>query len=468
MQNLLIIGAGDAGKLVIAEILENERISGKYKLIGILDDDSGKKDILGFPVLGKIDSAKTVIERELIDEIIIAIPSADQSAVRHIMQSLSNAPVKIRIVPGLYEVIEGDFTYNQIRTIEPSDLLGREEVGFDTDVIAGKYRDKAVFITGAGGSIGSEIFNQLFELPVQKVVAFGHGENSIHSLIIRHARDKRFAYAIGDVRDYSKLLHESKKYRPHFVFHAAAHKHVPLMEDNPDEAVKNNILGTYNTAAASVEAGIKRFVLVSTDKAVNPTSVMGACKRIAERIVLSMNGLQHNTRLTLTRFGNVLGSRGSVIPVFREQIERGGPVTVTSPDITRYFMSIREAARLVIKTASIETGNVFVMDMGKPVKIIDLAKEMIRLSGFSEADIPIVFTGLRPGEKLYEEVLSEMEDLDKTNFEKLFISHHREDLLSRQELDKLIEEFTEASKKYDPMDIKRLIKKYVPEYKGDI
>ncbi len=369
-------------------------------------------------------------------------------------------------MPGLIEIIEGDVSISQIREIEPSDLLGREEIGFDVDRISPHYEGRTVLVTGAGGSIGSEIILQLLELPVKTAVAFGHGENSIHSLMNRVRDRDRFQYVIGDIRDREKLARELGRFRPDMLFHAAAHKHVPLMEDYPDEAVKNNVLGTYRCAAAAVEAGVRQFILVSSDKAVNPSSVMGATKRIAERIVLSLNALQETTRFSLTRFGNVLGSRGSVLPIFREQITGGGPVTVTHPEVTRYFMSIREAARLVVKSATLKAGTIFVLDMGKPVRIMDLAREMIRFCGYTEEEIPIVVTGMRPGEKLHEEVLSQSESLAATAYEKLFISEENGKLPGRAELDEMVREFEEAAGRCDAAGIRSLIKRYVPEFQG--
>jgi FlaA1/EpsC-like NDP-sugar epimerase len=464
MKNLIIIGAGIAGRMVARDVLENKKISRKYNLIGFLDDDNSKKTVDNIKVLGKISDSEKVIKENNIDEVIISIPSAGKDTVNKIIDSLYKTSVEIKIVPGLFEIIEGKVKFSQIRNFEASDLLGREEVGFDIDKISNFYKDKTVFVTGAGGSIGSEIFIQLLELPVKKVIAFGHGENSIHSLITKVGSDRRFNYVIGDVKDFLKVKHELSRFSPDIVFHAAAHKHVPLMEVYPDEAVKNNIFGTYNVARASIETGVKNFILVSTDKAVNPTSIMGASKRIAEKTILSLNKAQNTTKFQLTRFGNVLGSRGSVIPIFKEQIEAGGPITVTHKDIERYFMSIREAARLVIKSASIKDGTIFVLDMGKAVKIVDLAKNLVKLCGYTEDEIPIVFTGLRPGEKMYEELLTKNENLKISEFDKLFISHESENIISKKEFETMIEEFKTAADNFDNEKIRFLIKKYVPEF----
>jgi FlaA1/EpsC-like NDP-sugar epimerase len=467
MKKLLIVGAGDAGKMVAKEVTAHRETAKKYELIGFLDDNPLKKSAENKPVLGTIDDIRKIIEKHSIQKVIIAIPSASKEQINRIFSLLSGISVETKIVPGIYEIIAGNVSLSQIRPIEPSDLLGREEVGFDEEELTAFYQDKRVFVSGAGGSIGSELFIQLLNLPIKQAAAFGHGENSIHILIQKIGNDPRFAYAIGDIRDSDKLSHEMRRFSPDFVFHAAAHKHVPLMEDYPDEAVKNNILGTYYCAAAAINAKAKKFMMISTDKAVNPTSVMGATKRVAEKIVLSLGKIQEGTAFSLTRFGNVLGSRGSVIPIFKSQIEKGGPITVTHPDIERYFMSIREAARLVIKSASIEEGEVFVLDMGKPMKILELAKSMIRLYGYREDEIPFVFTGLRAGEKMYEEVLSNQENLAKSAFEKLFISRETQDLFSKEELDRLISEFTAVSKNNNIKEIKTLIKNYVPEYRGE-
>lgn len=464
MKKLLIIGAGSAGNMIAKEIINHKETSAKYKIVGFLDDDPNKKNAAGISVVGKIIDAKSVIKKHEIEEVIIAIPSAGRKLINKIVNELSGISVKIKIVPGLYEIIEGNVRLSQIRDIEPSDLLGRQEIGFDIEKILPFYKDKVIFITGAGGSIGSEILLQLLKLPVKKVVGLGHGENSIHDLISRVSVDKRFDYVIGDIKDRKKLEFELKKFKPDIFFHAAAHKHVPLMEEYPDEAVKNNIIGTYNCAQSAIKTKTSNFILISTDKAVNPTSVMGATKRIAEKIVLSLNELQNTTNFSLTRFGNVLSSRGSVIPIFTEQIKKGGPITVTHDEITRFFMSIPEAARLVIKSASVKEGNIFVLDMGEQVKIVDLAKNLIKLYGFNENDIPIVFTGLRPGEKMYEEILMDSENITKSGYDKLLISSEKKSLFDKNKLNKLINDFRDASDNVNKSKIKKLLNKYISKY----
>jgi len=466
MKNLLIIGAGSAGRMVANEIMKHNTIKDKYNICGFVDDDKNKKELDGLPVLGSINDLHKVIKSYNISEVIIAIPSAESSTVKRILNLLSDASVLVKIVPGIYEIIEGKVTLNQIRNIEPEDLLGRQEIGFDIDKISSFYKDKKILITGGGGSIGSEILIQLLKLPVINVIALGHGENSIHTVMNRVLNDKKFKYIIADIKDYNKIDHEFKITSPDIIFHAAAHKHVPLMEEYPDEAVKNNIIGTYNCAKSAINNNVKKFIFISTDKAVNPTSVMGATKRIAEKIVLSLNNIQNKTDFSLTRFGNVLSSRGSVVPIFKKQIEEGGPVTVTHPEITRYFMSIPEAARLVIKSAASVEGRIYILDMGMPIKIYDLAKNMIKLYGYNEDDIKIKFTGLRKGEKMYEELFTNNEEkLLKSDFNKLLVSLENNDLLDEAGLDIMIKEFKEISESYDNNKIRLLLKKYVPEYK---
>jgi FlaA1/EpsC-like NDP-sugar epimerase len=464
MVNLIIIGAGSAGTMVANEIIRHNETDGKYNIIGFLDDDNKIKKVLSFPVLGAIKDSKKIINENKIVEVIIAIPSAKRKTIDNILNYLSGTKVKIKIVPGLYEIIQGNVTLQQIRDIEPEDLLGREEIGFDIDKISPYYKNKTIFITGAGGSIGSEILLQLLKLPIKKVIAFGHGENSIFMLKNKIEDINRFDFVIGDIKDYKKINHELNKYKPDIFFHSAAHKHLPLMEDYPDEAIKNNIIGTYNCVKSAVENKIKKFILISTDKAVNPTSVMGATKRIAEKIILAFNNFQNQTTFSLVRFGNVLKSRGSVVPIFKQEIEKGGPITITHKDITRYFMSIPEAARLVIKSASIDDGKIFILDMGEPIKITDLAKNLIKLYGFKEDEIPIIYTGLRKGEKIFEEISTDYENLKKSEYKKLLISNKNNFKMEYEDLLIMIKELTIAAESYDKKIIKNLLKKYIPEY----
>jgi len=461
VKNTLIVGAGEAGKVVAREILDKKSLSNTYKIVGFIDDDRSKRSVFGIPVLNTITNIRDEIKKNNINLVIIAIPSADRSVINRVLENIEGVNVEVKIVPGIYEIIEGSVSWKDIRNVMPEDLLGREEVGLDIDKIEDTYKDKTVLVTGAGGSIGSSIVDHLLKLPVKRVVCLGRGENSIHSLIIKYSNDSRFSYVIGDVKDYNKIVYEFSYHKPDIVFHVAAHKHVPIMEDFPEEAVYNNVIGTYNVAIASIKTGVNSFVLISTDKAVNPSSVMGATKRIAEKIVLSLNNLK-STRFICTRFGNVLGSRGSVVPTFIEQIKRGGPITLTHPDIERFFMSIREAARLVIKAVSVRDGHIFVLNMGRPIKIIDLAKMLIKISG---QDVPIMITGLRKGEKLKEEMFYAKEELFSTEFDKLMVSKNESGFFSIDEIESLISEFKGLVSNIDRDSIKKLIKKYVPEFK---
>ena len=456
MKNLLIVGAGEAGRMVARELQNDYNLYSRYKIVGYIDDNTDIKDVFGVKVIGKISDIKDLILINDVETVFITIPTASSNLIKRILDTINGSNVEIKIIPGIMEIIEGNASYRQLRKIEPEDLLGREEVSFDIELISSFYSNKTIFVTGAGGSIGSEIFIQLLKLPVKKIVAYGHGENSIHNLIQIAGNDKRFEYSIGDIRDYQKLYKEIDRIQPDIVFHAAAHKHLPLMEERPDEAIKNNVFGTFNTAKAALLNNVPRFVFVSTDKAVNPTSIMGATKRIAEKIVLSMNG-HGKTIFSLTRFGNVLGSRGSVIPIFKKQIESGGPITITHEDMTRYFMSIREAARLVIKSATLQKGHIFILDMGKPVKIADLAKTMVRLYGYTDQEIAIQFTGIRPGEKLFEEVLTKGEEVSKTSFEKLFISSEKEVFFLYDEIETFVNKLLNASETYEKESLKKLI-----------
>lgn len=463
-KRVIIIGAGEAGKMVVNDILNNSKLKEKYDLIGFLDDDPSKDIVLHTPVIGKIDDIKDIVNKYNIDEIIIAIPSAKQDLISRIIQKTYGLDCVIKIVPGIYEIIKGDVKWNQVREIKPEDLLGREEVGFEIERISPYFKNKKILVTGAGGSIGSEIVKHFLKLPVSEVYGLGHGENSIYNLIEEFREDKRFKYIIGDIRDKDKIDFIINKYNPHIVIHAAAHKHLPLMEDFPDESIKNNIIGTYNVLSASINNSVSKFLLISTDKAVNPTSVMGASKRVAEIITYSFNKIQDKTKCFIVRFGNVLGSRGSVLHTFKKQIEKGGPVTITHRDIERFFMSIPEAARLVIKSLIIEEENLFVLDMGRAIRIIDLAKNLIRLYGYSEKDIEIKTVGLRKGEKLYEELTIDKNSLTQSYFDKILISKENFYYLSKDEIENLIKESYEISKIYDSDIIKSFFKKYVKEY----
>ena len=473
IKNIIIIGAGDAGKILAKEILYSKK-NKDYNILCFLDDDENKKEICSIKVKGKINDIEKIAkeyksENINIDEIIIAIPTLEQKELEKILNSISSTGIKHKIVPGIFEIIRGNFSLKDIRRIEPSDLLGREEIGFDEKEIYDYYKNKVVLVTGGGGSIGSELVRQLITLPIKKVLALDNSESAIHSLIMSinllENKDK-FKYIISNVRDYIKIDKILKEYKPDIIFHAAAYKHLPFMEEYPEEAIKNNILATENIATLSIKNNIKNFVFISTDKAIRPTSLMGASKRICERMIISFSHEQNNTIFKITRFGNVLGSSGSVIPVFERQIKEGKAITVTHPEMVRFFMSIREAARLVIKACALNNGTIFTLDMGKPVKILDLAKNMLKVYGLNENDIPIVFTGIREGEKLFEEILTDDETLIPSQYKKLFIAKDTVKCLTPEERKIMIEEFDFASLDADKEKIKELMRKYIEEYSG--
>jgi len=419
----LIYGAGDCGAMIAKEILH----SPDRKLVGFLDDDPGKLHyrVLDVPVLGNRDDLLRVTKEHAVQEIIIAMPSANHKTISEIINLCMPTGAKVKLIPNLNDLISGKVSIQTVRDVDVEDLLGREPVVTDLETISDYLKDKVVLITGAGGSIGSELSRQIAAFRPSKLLLLGHGENSIFSIDM----ELRYKFPnlaiepiIADIQHRSRMEEVFRIYRPQVVFHAAAHKHVTLMEQHPAEAVKNNVFGTKNVADCAAKYEAERFVLISTDKAVNPTSVMGMTKRLAEMYIQSMNG-QSKTRFAAVRFGNVLGSRGSVIPLFKEQIARGGPVTVTHPEMVRYFMTIPEAVQLVIQAGAYASGGeIFVLDMGKPVRILTLAENLIRLSGFEPyVDIPIVFTGIRPGEKLFEELLFREEEVTATQHERIFI-----------------------------------------------
>ena len=405
---VLVIGAGDAGAMVVRELQKNPQLS--MKPIGFLDDDPAKKDskIHGVPVLASLEQIGYILELQNVDEVIIAIPSAAGKIVRKVTEVCRRKGVAFRTMPGLYELLGGDVSVRRLREVDIFDLLRREPVRMDTEALGESLENRVVMVTGAGGSIGSELCRQIARLSPAKWLMLGHGENSIFSALL--SLKERFPMLeivplIADVRDVPRLSVIFDRWAPEVIFHTAAHKHVPLMESNVEEAVTNNILGTQNIVKTALEHDIARLVMISTDKAIRPVSVMGATKRIAEMLVLDA-ARRFECAFTIVRFGNVLGSRGSVVPRFKRQIAAGGPVTVTHPEMKRYFMTIPEAVHLVLQASSMSKGGEnYILDMGEPVKILDLAEDLIRLSGLEPGkDIEIVFSGIRPGEKLSEDL----------------------------------------------------------------
>ena len=425
-----IVGAGSAGAMVAKELLAHPEM--ERTAVGFIDDDPAKRGgvLNSLPVLGTRSRLGEVIERYDVDEVIVAMPSAPGAVIREVMDACKNLKVKIKTLPGVYELVNGKVSVKQLRDIQIEDLLGREPVHLDLDQIGAYLADQTVLVTGAGGSIGSEICRQITRFKPKSMILLGHGESSIFEIeqeLKRRHPEQRTVAVIADVRDEHRIDWVFEEYRPDVVFHAAAHKHVPLMEVNPEEALTNNVFGTKNVARAADKHGAKRFVMISTDKAVNPVSVMGMSKRVAEMVVQSI-GATSKTKFMAVRFGNVLGSRGSVVPTFRMQIAEGGPVTVTHPDMTRYFMTIPEAVQLVIQAGAMgQGGEIFVLDMGQPVKITQLAEEIIRLSGMEPGkDIEITYTGVRPGEKLFEEILTTEEVAASTRHKKIFVAKDAE------------------------------------------
>ncbi len=438
----LIVGAGDAGAM-IARQLNNDHNESELWPVAFIDDDLAKQrmQVYNLPVVGKVKDIPDIVHNHSIDHIVIAIPSLKNGELNQIIDYCNKTSAKVQMIPKLEDLMTGRVSVSNLKNVEVEDLLGREPVELDIDSIQDKVTGHTIMVTGAGGSIGSEICRQLMRFSPSKLLLVGHGEFSIYSIDMELKKkygqtDVEIIPIIGDVKDRARMFEIVETYKPKKIFHAAAHKHVPLMEYNPHEAVKNNVIGTKNVAEAADAFDVETFVLVSTDKAVNPTNVMGATKRVAEMVVQGMNA-KSETKFVAVRFGNVLGSRGSVIPLFKKQINEGGPVTVTDPEMTRYFMTIPEASRLVIQAGTLARGGeIFVLDMGEPVKIVDLAKNLIRLSGYTEEEIGIEYSGIRPGEKMYEELLGEDEILPGQVYEKIYIGrtvevdeHHIDDLI---------------------------------------
>ena len=449
----LIVGAGAAGAM-IARQLKNEH-SSELSPVAFVDDDINKQkmQVYDLPVEGTTRDIATVVEKLKIEHIVIAIPSLRNGELEKIVAECNKANVKVQMIPKIEDLMTGKISVSHLKNVEVEDLLGREPVKLDIGAISEYVTGSTVMVTGAGGSIGSEICRQLMRFAPEKILLVGHGEYSIYSIDMElknkyHDTETEIIPIIGDVQDRERIFNIVEEHHPRIIYHAAAHKHVPLMEYNPHEAVKNNVIGTKNVAEAADTFGVKTFVMVSTDKAVNPTNVMGATKRVAEMVVQHM-AQQSKTKFVAVRFGNVLGSRGSVIPLFKKQIEKGGPVTVTDPEMTRYFMTIPEASRLVIQAGTLaKGGEIFVLDMGEPVKIVDLAKNLIKLSGYTEDEIPIEFSGIRPGEKMFEELLGEDEVLPGEVYEKIYVGRTVE--VDTEIVPRLIEQFDG----YDAVELK--------------
>ena len=464
---IMIIGAGEATSVLMREI-SNSRYLDNSKVVCIIDDDLGKvgKYIRGVKIVGTRDHIKEYARYYDIDEIIFAIPSASTKDKREILNICKETSCNLKILPGVYQMVDGEINIKDLRNVDVLDLLGRDPVKVDIESIMGYVKDKTVLVTGGGGSIGSELCRQLVSHKPKCLVIFDIYENNAYDiqqeLKIKYP-DANVVTLIGSIRNTSRLESVFEQYKPDIVYHAAAHKHVPLMEVSPNEAIKNNVVGTWNVAKMADKYGVKKFVMISTDKAVNPTNVMGATKRICEMIIQSFNE-KSKTDFVAVRFGNVLGSNGSVIPLFKRQIEAGGPVTVTHPDIIRYFMTIPEAVSLVLQAGAYAKGGViFILDMGEPVKIDDLAKNLIRLSGYTlGVDMEIKYTGLRPGEKLYEELLMNEEGMQDTDNKLIHIGRPIE--FDKEHFYEKLEELKEMAYAEDSADIRKKIMEVVDTY----
>ena len=462
---VMVIGAGDAGNSIIKEIVTSNFST--MVVACIIDDDKTKwgSFIQGIKVIGGREKILECADVYSVDEIFIAIPSASPSVIKEILEICKETECKLRVLPGIYQLMNGEVNVSKLRDVEVEDLLGRDPIRVDIDSILGYVSGKVVMVTGGGGSIGSELCRQIAAHKPKQLIIVDIYENNAYDVqqeLLYNYPELDLVVLIASVRNTNRMNAIFEEYRPDIVYHAAAHKHVPLMETSPNEAIKNNVFGTWKTAQAAATYGTKKFVMISTDKAVNPTNIMGASKRICEMIVQTFNK-HYDTEFVAVRFGNVLGSNGSVIPLFKRQIAQGGPVTVTHPDIIRYFMTIPEAVSLVLQAgAYAKGGEIFVLDMGEPVKILDLAKNLIRLSGYKvDEDIKIEFTGLRPGEKLYEELLMDEEGLQDTANKMIHIGKPIE--LDEMKFFALLKEMKEESKN-ESADIRHLVKEIVPTY----
>lgn len=464
---VLIVGAGDTGVLVAKELRRHYKE--KINIVGFIDDDLAKQNlkVLGLPVLGGRNKIPETVDKYRVKEIILAIPSVEGKEIREIVEICHTTEAEVKMLPGIYDLVEGNITVNEIRDVQVEDLLMREPVKIDLEEICGYLKGQVVLVTGAGGSIGSELCRQIISFEPKKLILIDNCENNIYDIDL----ELRGAYPhieiiplIKDVKERLTIEEVFKEFRPSVVFHAAAHKHVPLMELNPEEAIKNNVMGTYNVAYAADKYVVNRFVFISTDKAVNPVGIMGASKRIAEMIIQIMNK-GSRTSFVAVRFGNVLGSRGSVVSLFKKQIAKGGPVTVTHKDMVRYFMTIPESVQLVIQAGAMaKGGEIFVLDMGEPVKIMDLAKTLIKLSGLEPGkDIDIVITGIRPGEKLFEELLTAEEGVNATKHKRIFVGkpNHLDDEL----LEMVMANLHSGVVPKNEQDTVRFITELLPEFK---
>ena len=464
---VLIVGAGVAGG-VVADIL-NQNISNEYAPVGFVDDDTDKQGLVlhGLPVLGTRREIPELVSRYDVRQIIIAIPSAPVRVIYSLVDICQQSKVRLKILPRFYDVITGKVKTSQIRAVEVNDLLDREPVSLNVELIAGFLKGQVVLVTGAGGTIGSELCRQMAGFAPGRLILLGRGESSIYTTEL--GLKEQFPHleicpVIGDIRDLARMRRVFHEHRPRFVFHTAAHKHVPYMELCPDEAIKNNILGTKNVAEVAYSAGTGTFVLVSSDKAVNPSSVMGATKRVAEMMVQNMNR-RDGTRFVAVRFGNVLGSRGSVVPLFTRQISRGGPVTITHPEMVRYFMTSTEAAQLVIQAGvQARGGEIFILDMGRPVKVLELARKLIQLSGFApEKDISLIFTGIRPGEKLVEQLVGEEETIHPTFHRRIFtVTKLDHDYAP---VERLLQKIEEPGFSFNDSEVIALLQRVFPHFK---
>ena len=465
-ERIMVIGAGEAGQVILKELQRSGRLN--TQVCCVIDDNPGKKGrfLEGVEIIGDRRQIPSAVKEYGITHIIFAIPSVKRRSKTAILNICQETGCKLQTLPGIYQLVKGEVSISQLRDVDITDLLGRDEIEINDDEVNQLIEGQTILVTGGGGSIGSELCRQIAQRGPKQLVIFDIYENSSYDLqqeLKRSHPELDLKVLIGSVRDEARIRSVMETYRPKVVFHAAAHKHVPLMEDSPNEAVKNNALGTFKTARAAGDFGVKKFILISTDKAVNPTNIMGATKRLCEMIIQMMNQEYPKTEFVAVRFGNVLGSSGSVIPLFKRQIAEGGPVTVTHPDIIRYFMTIPEAVSLVLQAACYaEGGEIFVLDMGEPVRIADMAKKLIRLSGFTpDVDIQIEYTGLRPGEKLYEELLMAEEGLQETANKLIFIGQNIE--VDNCWLAKKLTEL-DALDDDEPEEVRRLVHEVVPTY----